>query len=72
MVNVKISKPIVNGNEAKAVSNAFNCNTDWKKRKIMTLRHAAGCDKYITIKDYKRRTNNKKIDKKIIKRVPMQ
>jgi alkylated DNA repair dioxygenase AlkB len=24
---------------------------DWKKRKIMTLRHAAGCEKYITYKE---------------------
>jgi hypothetical protein len=24
---------------------------DWKKRKIVTLRHGAGCPKFLTIKD---------------------
>jgi len=24
--------------------------TDWKRKKVYTLRHATGCDKYTTIK----------------------
>lgn len=37
---------------------------DWKKRIIYTLRHAAGCEKYTTMKKWKVTPNNK-INKKI-------
>ena len=39
--------------------------SDWKKSTILTLRHSAGCKKYTTIKEKKRKTSeNKKTNKK--------
>jgi hypothetical protein len=44
---------------------------DWKKKKCLTLRHAAGCKKFTTIveKKKKAKTNSKKIKKNLKKSV---
>lgn len=33
---------------------------DWKKKKELTLRHAAGCDKFLTIKEKTKKDGKKK------------
>jgi hypothetical protein len=38
----------LNGGDVYAMSEKA-VGTDWKSKKILTLRHAAGCDKFTTV-----------------------
>jgi hypothetical protein len=40
---------------------------DWKKKSIMTLRHAAGSDKFLVIKEKVKKEKVKKEKEKVIK-----
>jgi len=50
----------LNGGDLYAMSEKA-VGSDWKKKTILTLRHAAGCESYLTIKSDKNNKKQKKI-----------
>lgn len=62
--NQPIGEPVtltINGNDMYIMSSKA-VGTDWKKRLIPTLRHAAGCEKYISMDIFKKRAEKKTED----------